>query len=142
MFIVRSRNKRIQERQAYQDFFLTVDSRTRIELETSMKNLFGVFILCGTLTLLAGEALAKEVVPLNCEMGECKFSEELGPDQTKEYRGVCARKPTVGYKMVCHAVKGTTCTLAAPLPSYRSCTCTNWNATKRKNVSIDLLCEY
>ncbi len=107
-----------------------------------MKVLVGMLVLCGTLSLMAGPAVANEVVSLNCQKGNCKFSEELGPVQTHEYRGACAGKNDYGFRMVCHAVKGTTCTRAGAWgDNYWSCTCTNWNATERKYVSIDLECE-
>ncbi len=106
-----------------------------------MKTLIGTFILCGALSVLAGEAVASEVVSLNCAEGECKFSEELAPDQTHEYRGFCAGEKPNDFDMDCHAVKGTTCTAPFPVSNYRSCSCTNWDPTQRKSVTIDLECE-
>ncbi len=107
-----------------------------------MKVLISTLFLCGTLSVLAGAAMAGKVVPLNCQSGECQFSEELGPSQTHEYRGFCAEKNSNEFTMVCHAVKGTTCTGANGkfAPNYWTCTCTNWSPTKRKYVTIDLLC--
>ncbi len=108
-----------------------------------MKVFISTFILCSTLSVLAGEAVAGEVVHLNCEKGECQFSEELGPDQTHEYRGTCSgEKSKDDYSMACHPVKSTTCTgpLWSPFGYYYSCTCTNWSPTERKNVTIDILC--
>ncbi len=106
-----------------------------------MKVLVSTLILYGALSALAGPAVAERVVSLKCPKGECQYSEELGPDQTHEYRGNCAQKNPKQYEMVCHAVKGTTCTATVNAVLYLSCTCTNWDPTQRKNVTIDLLCD-
>lgn len=107
-----------------------------------MKVLTRALILCGTLSVLAGPAMAGKVVPLNCQTGDCKYSEEMGPDQTHEYRGFCAGENAFEFKMACHPVKGMTCTAATAVDPYWSCMCTNWNSTDRKHVSVDLECKY
>ncbi len=108
-----------------------------------MKVLISTLILYSALSALPGPAVAERVVSLNCAKGTCSFSEELGPDQTHAYRGFCAEENPAEFKMVCHAVKGTTCDgamMSAPPADYWYCSCTNWDPTQRKNVSIDLLC--
>lgn len=103
-----------------------------------MKDLIRTLVLCSALSLWTSAAQAIE--HLQCSDPKCVYSEEIGPDQTKTYRGQCGDKEYYNYSMVCHAVKGTTCTNAIPLDTYWACTCTNWNATQRKNLTIDLLC--
>ena len=111
------------------------------KLETAMKALVSTLLLCGALSALAGPAVAGKVVSLHCQKGECTFSEELGPDQTHEYRGFCAEENALEFKMYCHPVKGMTCTPPTRIGYYWSCTCTNWDPTKRQYASIDLDCE-
>ncbi len=108
-----------------------------------MKGFISTLVFCGTLSLLAGPAVAKAIVGLHCEEGTCKYTQELGPDQTKEFEGHCAGEESSEFKMICHAVKGTTCTVAgvSPLAQYWTCTCTNWDPTQRKNVTIDVECK-
>ncbi len=108
-----------------------------------MKGIISTLVFCGTLSLSAGPAVAKAEVSLHCQKGTCAYTEELGPDQTKQFEGYCAGEAVSDFKMVCHAVKGTTCTkpVASPFSQYWSCTCTNWNATQRKNVTIDVECK-
>ncbi len=105
-----------------------------------MKVFISTFILCGALSVLAGPAVAGKVVSLNCAKGECKFSEEMGPSQSHEYRGFCAEENPAEFTMHCHPVKGMTCTAPTAVGDYRSCLCTNWD-TKRQYASIDLDCE-
>ena len=107
-----------------------------------MKGLISTLVFCGTLSLLAGPAMAKAEVSLHCQKGTCTYTEELGPDQTHEYRGFCAGENTAEFRMVCHAVKGTTCTgILAGNKNYWYCNCTNWNTKAEKHVTIDLECD-
>lgn len=104
-----------------------------------MKGLIATLVLCGALSVLAGNAVA--AVDLVCGLTECKYNEELGPDKTKTFHAYCTGESMADYNMACHAVKGTTCTDPFSMKNYWSCSCTNWNATERKTVSIDVLCK-
>ncbi len=107
-----------------------------------MKDLVRTLLLGGALSVLAGGAIANQVEELHCQQSECAFDEELGPSQTRIFHGYCAGEKVSEYKMVCHAVKGTTCTKGVSVASsYWSCTCTNWDPTQRKYVTIDILCD-
>ncbi len=105
-----------------------------------MKVPISMFILCGTVSLLAGAAMAKGTVDLHCQEGTCQYTEELGPLQTKTYHAHCDGEVWQQYSMRCHPVKYTTCTVPVAINPYWSCSCTNWDPTERKNVSIDVLC--
>ncbi len=104
-----------------------------------MKSLIGTLVFCGALSVLAGDAVAH--VDLACTVEKCKFSEELGPSTTKKFQAYCQGEKGYDFTMVCHPVKGTTCTPAVSVTNYWSCTCTNWSATERKTVTIDILCK-
>ncbi len=105
-----------------------------------MKSLVKALILCGALSLWTSATQA--YVHLQCSAPKCAYSEEIGPSQTKSYFGKCGNETVSEYSMVCHAVKGTTCTKARPGEggSPWNCTCTNWDPTGRKYVTIDLYC--
>lgn len=107
-----------------------------------MEDLARKLLFACALSVLAGVAVAKGPQDLHCDTTKCTYSEELGPDQTKEYRGHCRGKVMTrdNSKMTCYAVKGTTCTFVYYDGSYWTCTCTNWNPTERKNISVSLWC--
>ncbi len=103
-----------------------------------MKSVVKALILCGALSWWTSAAQAYE--HLQCSDPKCAYSEEIGPSQTKVYRGQCVGMNTNDYSMACHAVKDTTCTGAHQSDTYYACTCTNWDPTGRKYVTIDLYC--
>lgn len=105
-----------------------------------MKNLVRTLVLGSALPLWAGAAEAKSIVNLHCGEPKCAYSEELGPDKTHTYRGYCGNKDPSDYSMACYAVKGTTCLPGSQAAQWWYCECTNWNAAKRKYVTIDLYC--
>ncbi len=118
----------------------TIPSKNRREVKEVMKSLVKALILCGALSLWTSVAQAD--VHMQCSAPKCAYSEEIGPSQTKRFIGQCVNKKAFEYSMVCHAVKGTTC-LKAGSDTDRttwSCSCTNWDPTGRKYVTIDLLC--
>ncbi len=106
-----------------------------------MKVVLSTLILCGTLSVMAGAAVAKQVVPLHCETGTCKFSQELAPYQTTQFDGFCAGKSAAEFSMRCHPVNGMTCTSPHPINPYWTCDCTNWSTGQKANVQIDLYCD-
>ncbi len=106
-----------------------------------MKDLVRTLLLGGALSLLAGGAFAWKTEDLHCDTSKCAFDEELGPSQTKSYIGYCdgySNSPS-NSTMVCHAVKGMTCT-NAQFGSHWSCICTNW-AIKEQHTTIDVYCK-
>ncbi len=112
----------------------------RREVKGVMKSLVKTLILCGALSLWTSAAQAN--VHLQCSAPKCAYSEEIGPSQTKSYIGQCVNETVSEYSMVCHAVKGTTCTKAGSdgEDTAWSCMCTNWDPAGRKHVTIDLYC--
>ena len=112
-----------------------------------MEDLARKLLLAGALCVLAGAAFAKQSEQLHCKQTKCVYSEEMGPDQTKQYQGFCdgVQMTNQNSSMKCHPVDHMTCTVAyfisgAPKNPYCSCTCTNWSATKRKNATVDVAC--
>ncbi len=112
-----------------------------------MRNLITILLVGGCLSLWAGAANATSVVKLHCSKINCQFTEEIGPSGTKTYQGYCDgtgnTTVTVGNSnMVCHKAKGLTCQFWGfdSTARYWSCTCTNWNATKRAHPDIDVQC--
>ncbi len=108
-----------------------------------MKDLVRTLLLGGALSILAGGAIAKQVEDLHCGQSQCAFDEEFGPSQTKTFNGYCD-----GYKnyptntnMICHAVKGMTCTMVEFFADHWQCQCTNW-ATKEQHTTIDVYCKW
>ncbi len=114
-----------------------------------MRVLVAILVVGGCLSLWAGAANATQSVQLHCSKINCQFTEEIGPSGTKSYEGYCdgTGNTTVtggNSYMVCHKAKGLTCTRVyfndGAKPPYWSCTCTNWNATKRAHPDIDVQC--
>ncbi len=108
-----------------------------------MKVLISTLILCSALSVLAGGATAKQVEDLRCDQSKCAFDEELGPSQTKTFKGYCGayQATPINSNMICHAVKGMTCTKVEfnDMKDYWSCMCTNWK-TKEQHTTIDVYC--
>ncbi len=107
----------------------------------AMKDLVSTLLLGGALFVLAGGAIAKQGEDLHCNTSNCAFDEELGPSQTKTFIGYCdgySNAPS-NSTMVCHAVKGMTCT-NAQFDNHWSCICTNWE-TKERHTTIDVYCK-
>ncbi len=107
-----------------------------------MKDLVRTFLLGGALSVLAGGAIAKQVENLHCDTTKCAFDEELGPSQTKTFNGYCDGYTNTKYNsnMVCHAVKGMTCSELIFLDKHWQCMCTNWE-TKEQHTTIDVYCQ-
>ncbi len=106
-----------------------------------MKDLVRTLLLGGALSVLAGGAIAKQVEDLHCQQPHCAFDEELGPSQTKTFKGYCNyTMDESNSNMICHAVKGMTCTLIIlERGNYWQCMCTNWE-TKERHTTIDVYC--
>ncbi len=107
-----------------------------------MKYLAKTLIFASALCLLSGMAAAKKV-HINCQdSAKCVHYEDMGKSQTDEFYGQCNGNIPNGMKMVCHPVKGMTCSPANPSidAKYLVCECTNWSATKKQTATIDVLC--
>ncbi len=105
-----------------------------------MKGLVRALLL--GIALSSWTSAAQAFVHLQCSAPKCTYSEEIGPSQSKTYTGKCVNKNIFEYSMVCHAVKGTTCTNAVQDENedYWTCVCTNWDPTSRKYLGVDLYC--
>lgn len=110
-----------------------------------MENWKGTLILVSALSLVTGPAAAKQVEKLHCS-DKCTFTEEQGPDQTKEYRGFCdgtEEMSVANSKLKCSPSKNMTCTvsfLIDTVTEYWSCSCTNWSPSQRRNATVTLTC--
>ncbi len=107
-----------------------------------MKDLVRTLLLGGALSVLAGGAIAKYVVPLHCQQPKCAFDVELGPSQTKVFHGYCDGYHTTypNSNMICHKAKDLTCTVTVFEDNYWQCTCTNW-AIKEQHTTINVYCQ-
>ena len=109
-----------------------------------MKLLIKTLILSSALSVLAGVDVAA-IEDLPCGQAKCVFHVLLNRSGTEENRGWCQGVHITAYnsEMVCHPVKGMTCTDSAYISgknAYWSCTCTNWSTTKKQSATIDVLC--
>ncbi len=111
-----------------------------------MKHLAKTLILVSALSLSAGSAFAK-IVELHCSTTKCVYTEHLGGLATKTLQSYCDGTQGLDQKnssMICHPVKGMTCTAAVwvdsePSHPYWLCSCTNWD-TKAQDATIDVTC--
>lgn len=109
-----------------------------------MKALVKTLVFAGALSLLAATDVAA-IEDLPCDETKCVFHVLLKEMGTEENRGFCPEVTMTGYnsEMICHPVKGMTCTDAAFVGGkhpYWSCTCTNWNTLKKQTATIDVMC--
>ncbi len=105
-----------------------------------MNGLTKTLALASALCLSSGMATAKEV-DINCQDSDkCVHYENMGKSQTDAFYALCNGSVPNGMKMVCHPVKGMTCTVAVEYENSLSCVCTNWSATKKQTATIDIMC--
>ncbi len=105
-----------------------------------MNGLAKTLLLASALCLLSGMATAKEVY-INCQnSAKCVHYEDMGKSQTDDFYAECNGDVPNGMKMVCHPVKGMTCTTPIYDRGSLACICTNWSATKKQTATIDVLC--
>ncbi len=115
-----------------------------------MKSLVANVILVSALSFWGGADVARAAQELSCGTRSCSYTEEIGPVGSKTYHGHCYGIGNTPFlqsnsSMVCHAVKGVTCSPASwdngvQSDPYWNCECTNWNATHEAHPTFDITC--
>ena len=85
----------------------------------------------------------------DCNYSACHYQFELRKLGTREFRGQCnGEQPPVkdwanGMDCSGRGAPAVTCTVTlSPLVhKYSTCSCTNWNATKKNNANIEIRCD-
>lgn len=136
---------------------MEMTSRTSDWSNHSMRLILACFLLFGALIVASSQVHASPVRwTCNCDPGSteimascsCPYSYQLKKLGTKEFRAYCGhavkdRTVAPSYENV-HRDKNVTCTVAFHSPSkpgYLSKSCTNWNATHKRSVSMSIKCE-